>query len=142
MKIRVLRLCIMLTSLIILFLPVGASSMTIDQAVSIALQANPEIRATRARWNAAMHSVDQNYAPADPTFTYGSFDSPTNGFDHASSHALQAGASFQFPGKGYLQAKSAERSAEIARLTYEAALRDVRARTEVQYYPLTKQTAT
>jgi outer membrane protein TolC len=49
---------------------------------------------------------------------------------------LQGSASFQFPGKGYLQGNTAKRTAEIARLTYDAAVRDVRARTEVQYYQL------
>lgn len=106
--------------------PASALSMTVEQIVAIALQSNPQVLSARARWDAAEHSVSRNYAPADPIFTYGSFDSPTNGIDHASAHALQGSASFQFPGKGYLQARSATRRAQIARLTYEAAVRDVR----------------
>ncbi len=131
---RLLRWLLMAIPTVVLALPTSALTMTVEQFVSIALQSNPGVRSARARWNAAEHSVDQNYAPADPIFTYGSSDSPTNGFDYASAHELQASASFQFPGKGYLQAKSAERTAQIARLAYEAAVRDVRARTEVQYY--------
>ena len=41
---------------------------------------------------------------------------------------------FQFPGKALLQADNAKRNAEIARLTYEAVLRDIRAATETAYY--------
>lgn len=115
--------------------------MTVEQIVAIALEANPQVRAARARWNGAKHAVRQNYAPADPTFTYGSFDSPTNGLDHASAHAMQSGVAFQFPGKALLQAESAKRAADIARLTYEAAVRDVRARTQVQFYQFAIDTA-
>jgi cobalt-zinc-cadmium efflux system outer membrane protein len=113
-----------------------ASPVGVEQIISMALQSNPQVRAARARWKAAEHAVAQNYAPADPLFTYGSVDSPTNGIDHASEHVVQGSESFQFPGKGYLQGNIAKRSAEISRLIYEAAVRDVRARTEVQYYQL------
>jgi outer membrane protein, heavy metal efflux system len=117
-------------------LPAGASTLSIDQLVVMALESNPQVRAARARWTAAQHAIVQHYAPADPILTYGSIDSPTNGINHASEHALQAFQSFQFPGKAYLQANIAKRSAEISRLIYEAAVRNVRARTEVQYYQL------
>ena len=90
----------------------SAAPMSIDEVVALALRVNPQVRAARARWNSAMHSVQQNYAPADPIFTYSSLDSPTNGIDHASAHALQGNASFQFPGKALLQAESAKRSGD------------------------------
>jgi outer membrane protein, heavy metal efflux system len=122
-------------------LPAAASTMSVEQIISMALQSNPQVRAARARWIAAEHGVVQNYAPADPIFSYGSWDSPTNGFDHASLHALQGSASFLFPGKGYLQGNSAKRTAEIARLAYDAAVRDIRARTEIQYYQLALDSA-
>jgi outer membrane protein, heavy metal efflux system len=117
-------------------LPAGASTLSIDQLVVMALESNPQVRAARARWTAAQHAIVQHYAPADPLFTYGSVDSPTNGIDHASEHVVQGSESFQFPSKGYLQANIAKRSAEISHLIYEAAVRDVRDRTEVQYYQL------
>ncbi len=41
---------------------------------------------------------------------------------------------FQFPGKALLQADTAKRNAEIARLNYEATLRDLRAGVETGYY--------
>jgi len=42
--------------------------------------------------------------------------------------------SFQFPGEALLQAEQAKRTAQIARLSYEAALRDLRASVETGYY--------
>ena len=49
-------------------------------------------------------------------------------------HAHAFSESFQFPGEALLQADEAKRTAEIARLTYEAAVRDLRAGVETAYY--------
>src|SRR5208282_3080816 len=111
-------------------------TLTADQVIALALEANPQVRAARARWYSANHSINQNYAPADPILSYGNFDSPTDGIDHASSHSLQVSQALQFPGKALLQADSAKRTAAIARLTYEAALRDIRAQAETGYYQI------
>ena len=112
------------------------SSLGPVQLVEIATEVNPQVRAARDRWYSAMHQIRQNYAPADPIFGYANVDSATNGFSEASLHALTVTESFQFPGKALLQADNAKRSAEIARLTYEAMLRDVRAQTETDYYQI------
>lgn len=110
------------------------SGLDAAQLVEVAIEANPQIKAARARWQAAVHSIDQAYAPADPVFGYQNIDSPTNGFSSSSLHSLQLSESLQFPGKALLQAEQAKKSAEAARLTYEAAIRDVRAQTEAAYY--------
>src|SRR5262249_9170916 len=44
--------------------------------------------------------------------------------------------SFQFPGKAFLHADSAQRTAEIARLTYDAAVRDAGANAAIACYQL------
>jgi hypothetical protein len=103
------------------------------QLVEVAEEVNPQVRAARARWYSAMHSIRQNYAPADPIFGYVNLDSPTNGFSEASVHTLTVIESLQFPGKALLQADRASRSADIARLTYQSVVRDVRAQTETAY---------
>src|SRR5271157_1226142 len=108
--------------------------LTVDELVEMALEANPQVKSARARWKSAEHSVKQNYAPADPVFSYSNVDSPNNGFDQASVHTLQVTESFQFPGKALLQADNATRAANIARLTYLATLRDIRAQTETGFY--------
>ena len=110
------------------------SGLTLAQLVDAALEANPQVRAARARWSSAVHSIKQNYAPADPIFNYYNVDSPTDGFDHAAEHTINVAAPFQFPGKAILQADNARRNAEVARLTYEATLRDVRAQVETGFY--------
>jgi outer membrane protein TolC len=108
--------------------------LTADQLVQVALEANPQVKSARARWLSAVHSIQQHYAPADPIFGYDNVDSPTNGFSQASVHTLTVTDAFQFPGKALLQADEAKRSADVARLTYEAMIRDIRAQTETAYY--------
>jgi outer membrane protein, heavy metal efflux system len=127
------------TALIVVFvanLVWADSTLGPAQLVEIATEVNPQVRAARDRWYSAIHQVRQNYAPADPVLGYANIDSPTNGFSEASVHTLTVSDSFQFPGKALLQADNAKRSAEIARLIYEAALRDVRAQTETAYYQI------
>jgi len=110
--------------------------LTVSQLVAMALQANPQVRAARARWYAATHNIKQNYAPADPIFTFLNVDSPRNPFDRPTLQSYQVTQALQFPGKGYFQAQVASRAADIARLIYLAAERDVRAQVETGYYQL------
>jgi cobalt-zinc-cadmium efflux system outer membrane protein len=110
------------------------AGLTADQLVQVALEANPQVKGARARWLSAVHSIQQHYAPADPILGYDNVDSPTNGFSQASVHTLTVTGAFEFPGKALLQADEAKRSAEVARLTYEATIRDIRAQTETAYY--------
>jgi outer membrane protein TolC len=107
-------------------------SLTAADLVEIAIEVNPQVRATREQWEAAQHQILQNYAPADPTVTYGNIDSSRN--FNAATHALGVSENFQFPGEALLQADNAKRTAEIAHLTYEAAIRDLRANVETAYY--------
>jgi outer membrane protein, heavy metal efflux system len=106
------------------------------QLVEMAVQANPQIHAARARWNAALHSISQTVAPNDPIFTYTNSDSPKNPFGRASLQEYNVSESFQFPGKAILHRDQATRAAEIARLALGATIRDVRAATEAAYYQL------
>jgi outer membrane protein, heavy metal efflux system len=114
----------------------AVSPLTIEQVVELAVAANPQVRSAEARWNSAEHSILPAYAPADPTFTFSNQDSPTNGFSRPSSQSYEVNQTLQFPGKGYLQGRSAERFAEIARLAYEAIRRDVRAEAKTAFYQL------
>jgi cobalt-zinc-cadmium efflux system outer membrane protein len=110
----------------------GEQPLTAQQLVAAAIAVNPQVRATREQWEAAQHQILQNYAPADPTFTYGNLDSSKD--FNAAVHAHSFSESFQFPGKALFQADEAKGTAEIARLTYEAAVRDLRAGVETADY--------
>lgn len=129
------RAMVAAVALLLAFVPgrARAQALGAEQLVQIAVEANPAVRAARARWDAAQHQVLQNYAPADPQFTYINEDSP-KGIGHAAVHSHQVTESFQFPGKAILQADIAKRNAQIARLSYEAAMRDLRAAVETAYY--------
>ena len=111
----------------------GEQPLTVEQLVDIALEINPQVRAAKARWDSATHAIDQNYVPADPIYTFSNVDS-SHGVGDAALHSQNVTEALQFPGKALLQAEVARRAAEIARLTYEATLRDIRAQTETTYY--------
>ena len=51
------------------------------QLVQVALEVNPQVRAARARWESAEHSIKQAYAPNDPQLSYTNGDSAGNGFN-------------------------------------------------------------
>src|ERR1700733_9539896 len=109
------------------------SGLNAEQLIEIAIESNPQVRAARARWDSAQHQILQNYAPADPQFQYSNVDSE-RGLGHAALHSYSVTQSLQFPGKAILQADQAKRTARIARLQYDAAIRDLRAAVETGYY--------
>jgi outer membrane protein TolC len=102
--------------------------------VELAIESNPQIHSMRAQWEAAKHQILQNYAPADPNFTYANVDASHGLLNHAATHSHSLTENFQFPGKALLQADQAKRTANIARFAYEAAIRDLRAAVETGYY--------
>ena len=113
---------------------VADPALNAAQLIEIAVEMNPQIKAMRAQWMAAVHSIRQNYAPADPMFSFLNVDSPKNPFVGATDQSYAVSQSLQFPGEALLQADQSRRTAEIARLTYEAAMRDLRAQVETTYY--------
>jgi outer membrane protein, heavy metal efflux system len=111
--------------------------LSINQAVEIAIEVNPQVRGARYRWESANHQIIQNYTPADPQFSYLDSDSPNYWLGGKSGlHTITVSQAFQFPGKGLLQGRIAKKNAEIARLIYLAAIRDMRAQVESAYYQI------
>jgi outer membrane protein, heavy metal efflux system len=110
------------------------SGLNANQLVELAVESNPQIHSMHAQWQAAEHQVLQNYAPADPVFTYANIDASHGLLNHAATHSHQLTENLQFPGKALLQAEQAQRTATIARFAYEAAIRDLRAAVETAYY--------
>ncbi|HUO06053.1 MAG TPA: TolC family protein [Candidatus Binataceae bacterium] len=110
--------------------------LTEPRVADMAIAANPQIKAARARWESAMHQIAQTVAPNDPIFSYTSGDSNHPWLNNNSYHTLQVTEAFQFPGKAFHQRDQAIRNAEIARLALEAAIRDLRAAAGAGYYQL------
>jgi outer membrane protein TolC len=68
---------------------------TLNELIDVAVQVNPQVRAARERWLSASHQIQQNYAPADPIFSYSNVESPNfplykSSFAHDSGHAATA----------------------------------------------------
>ena len=118
------------------FVRAGDTPLTVSQLVEIAIEANPQVRSARYRWDSAVHSIKQTVAPNDPIFTYTNSDSPKSPIGRASLREFNFSESFQFPGKALHQRDQAVRSAEIAHLALMATVRDVRAATEIAYFQL------
>jgi outer membrane protein TolC len=114
----------------------SAQVMSLDQAVTEACRVNPQVRSARFRWESAKHQVIQNYTPSDPQFTFTNSDSWRGFLAGSGTHNVTVTQALQFPGKGLLQGRNAKRTAEIARLAYYAALRDVRAQAQTAYYQI------
>jgi outer membrane protein, heavy metal efflux system len=119
----------------------ASQALDVTQLVQVALEINPQVRAARERWESAEHSIKQAYAPNDPQISYTNGDSAGDGFSRTSYHTLLVSEAFQFPGKALLQGSQARRSAEIARLMYQATIRDIRAAVEISYYQLVLDSA-
>ena len=113
-----------------------AEVITLAQATQQAQTLNPQVRAARYRWESAKHQIIQNYTPADPQFSFTDFDSWRGFLAGSGEHNITVTQALQFPGKGLLQGRNARRTAEIARLTYAAAVRDVRAQAQTAYYQI------
>ena len=118
------------------FVRAADAPLTVSQLVEIAIEANPQVKTARYNWDAALHSIKQTVAPNDPIFTYSNTDSVSNPLGRPALHSFSLTESFQFPGKAFHQRDQAIDAAEIAHLMLAAAVRDVRAATEISYFQL------
>lgn len=113
--------------------PLSAEPLSLEDAARRAMDANPQVQSAKAQYEAALHQIDQAYAPQDPQLSWtGSNSYP--GLRHPAVKTWTLSESFQFPGKAWLQGDEAHRAAEIARLVYAAAARDARAQALTAYY--------
>jgi|HubBroStandDraft_1064217.scaffolds.fasta_scaffold22112_3 hypothetical protein len=93
--------------------PQEPPQMALYELIAVALQSNPHVRAARERWASASHQIQQNYAPADPIFSYSNVDSPSFPLYKSSLHTIQVTQPLQFPGKALFPADQAKRTAEL-----------------------------
>ena len=104
-----------------------------EELVRRAVAANPQVAAARAQAEAAERQIGPAYVPQDPQVSWTAADS-VGGVAHPAVRTIGVSESLQFPGKAWLQGDEAHRNAEIARLAFAAAVRDVKAQTETAYY--------
>jgi len=112
---------------------VSSGPLTADDAARVAVADNPQVRSAQAQYEAALQQIDQAYVPQDPVVTWEEGQSP-NGLNHPTLQTFSVSENVQFPGKSWLQGDVAHRAAEIARLTYEGAVRDAGAAAQTAYY--------
>jgi cobalt-zinc-cadmium efflux system outer membrane protein len=112
--------------------------LRLDDLVSEALRANPEIRAAELRVEALEARVPQVKALPDPTVSVGWMGRPIP-FDSPSSlpmsyRGVSAMQEFPFPGKLKLRGKVADRESQAAWWDYEGARRSVVSQIKVAYF--------
>jgi cobalt-zinc-cadmium efflux system outer membrane protein len=107
--------------------------VTLDQLVQEALQNNPDIRASRQRWEASQAVVPQVQTLPDPKVTLGYRELPGMG-----SREMMYGVSqeFPFPGKLGLRGEIASREAERMEQDYLAIQLTVLARLKEAFFDL------
>jgi hypothetical protein len=114
MKMRLLVLSVAWIGLICVPAVASTQVMSLEQAVDQARTINPQVSGARYRWESAKHQIIQNYTPTDPQFAFSNQDSWRGSLSDSGLHNLSITQALQFPGKGVLQGRTTERTAEIA----------------------------
>ncbi len=108
-----------------------AAAPTLHQALALAATRNPGLEAARRQWLAAIEREPQALAPPDPQLTELMFD-----FTDSEWMSLQLMQPIPWPGTLRLSGKVAAAEADIARLEYEIALRDLLIEVKQSWYEL------
>ncbi|HVB98764.1 MAG TPA: TolC family protein [Candidatus Dormibacteraeota bacterium] len=118
--------------------PAPEKVLHLDNLVTEALRANPEIRAAELHVEALQARVPQEKALPDPTVTVGWMGNPApfvvNATAAMSYRGVSAMETFPFPGKLKLRGEIADRESRAAWWDYEAARRSVVSEVKVAYY--------
>lgn len=96
-----LLVMVVVSTFTIISIPARAeAALNAGDLVEIAIEVNPQVRSLRAQWEAAQHQILQNYAPADPVFTYGNVDSSKD-FNAALHIAMRSAKTSSFQEKRF-----------------------------------------
>ena len=119
---------------------VRAVPLSIDEAVSLAREANPMLRAARLRADAASERVSQVGALPDPQFTFGLLNRPVSDFGRTDQtmtmNAFELKQRFPWPGKlGFSEERAAHLS-QAERLEADESEAALVARVKSVYYQL------
>lgn len=86
---------------------------------------NPRIKSARSQWKAAIERYPQAVALPDPMLGYGYFARSVETRVGPQRHRFGLKQKFPYPGKRRLKGEIVRKDVEIARLRYEATVRDV-----------------
>jgi outer membrane protein TolC len=110
-----------------------------DQLVEEALQNNPEIQASKKRWEVYKEKVPQAFALDDPMFGFGIINLPTNfSFrdEDMTMKEFSISQRFPFPGKRPLMREMAEKEAEAVSSEIQWKIHQVIKDVKTAYYDL------
>jgi cobalt-zinc-cadmium efflux system outer membrane protein len=114
-----------------------ASSLTLEQTVDSALRDNAQLRAMRAKWQAAQERPMQERTLPNPMLTVKNQNS-TDDFKFPSTQEtrVEVEQTFPWPGKNGLKGKIAEKDAAASEYDYEAMRREVVMMVKETYFDL------
>ena len=130
---------------ILMLMPFSSSAqserprLNVDQLVEEALQNNPEISATKKKWEVYKEKVPQAYALEDPMFGFGIVNLPTNfSFrkEDMTMKELSLSQKFPFPGKRPLMKEMAEKEAEAVFTEIQGKIHQIIRDVKTAYYDL------
>ena len=102
----------------------------------LAWNRNPDIKAARLRWRAAIERIPQVASYPDPVITYTYYSKEVETRVGPQKQAITAQQKIPFPGKLSLKGNIAEREVNIARLQTERTIRNVLVALKLSYYEL------
>ncbi len=113
------------------------SSLTLDQVVAEALQKNPQLRSTHAKWEAMRERPVQQTTLPNPMFQYSGMDMIDGGtWPDTQEKRVMVQQEFPWFGKLGLKGKVAEKDAEAMQREYEAMQREVIMMVKEDYFDL------
>ena len=114
-----------------------ASSLTLEQVVDAALLGNAQLRAARAKWEAAQERPVQERTLPNPMLSVKSGNAVDDfNFPETQETRVEVEQSFPWFGKLGLKGKVATKDAEVAQREYEAAALDVIMAAKEAYFDL------
>ena len=115
----------------------GATSLTLDDAVTLAVRDNAELKAARARWEAMQERPRQVRTLPNPMFTYGGMDMADRGrWPDTEEKRFMVEQEFPWFGKLPLREGIAKKDAEAMQRDLEALIQDVILRVKETYFDL------
>ena len=129
----------------LIFMPLTLSAqsersfLNLNQLIEEALQNNPEISATKKKWEVFKEKIPQAYALEDPMFGFGIVSLPTNfSFkdEDMTMKEFSISQRFPFPGKRPLMKEMASKEAEAVSTEIEEKINRIIKEVKTAYYDL------